>query len=189
MVPITLGSSAPLVVKIGTKHPKTLIFGRFWILTLNQILALFVLLESLLAFEEVINLQYWKPKLNVRIFVYIKCKILFLSPLIWWSPRGWLPRIFNPHLLSIINLSLSLKTGQILRAWTKHWNSKFSEQMLQHYICPLLCQGCPLSFCDTINFTINFTIIYKTSPMFCSFFEYYTPPPSTACYFRNNLVI
>ena len=78
MVPITLGSIAPLVVKIGTKRPKTPIFGRFWILTPNQILNFFVLLETSLAFEKAVNLPYWKAKLNVRIFVYIENKkILF----------------------------------------------------------------------------------------------------------------
>ena len=82
MVPITLGSGAPLVVKIGTKHQKTPIFGRFWILTPNQILNFFVLLETSLAFEKAVNLPYWKAKLNVRIFVYIKNKKTFFGQIL-----------------------------------------------------------------------------------------------------------
>ena len=37
-MPKSLGLLAPLVVKIGTKHQKTLIFGHFWILTPYQII-------------------------------------------------------------------------------------------------------------------------------------------------------
>ena len=39
----------------------------------------FVHLETSLAFEKAINLPYWGPILNVRIFVYIKNKKLFLA--------------------------------------------------------------------------------------------------------------
>ena len=73
------------------------IFGCFWILTPNKIFYLFVLLETSLEFEKVINLPYWKPTLNIRIFVYNKNKtktflakflicVMGTQGLILWGP-------------------------------------------------------------------------------------------------------
>ena len=79
---------------VNTKLPPPPIESNFWTFldfdTKPDFWVFFVHLETYLAFKKAINLPYWGPILNIRIFVRLKTKNFFWPnfKFVPWGPKG-----------------------------------------------------------------------------------------------------